>query len=721
MRLRYLKVQNYRGLRDIEFPLSQFVCLIGENNSGKSSILQALKLFHSGTSLAPKDFFDPSKEIRIELELTEITEDDLQQLANEHRSKIRDILQEGNLSLVRVYSTNGKSKLLYRARIPKDPRFAQDNLDDLVKKQRPGQNFVERVTHEFPELKGKVTAAMNQAQMLQAIQELINEMPDEELTEEDRLLPTGIDKSIYAILPEPIYIPAVKDLSDDVKTKEGSHFGRIMRVLLDQIQDELQETAAIFDKLNRKLNPIELEDGTVDQTNRLQQLIDIEAMVQRFVQESFRDVKLKIRIPPPEIRTVLAGAQILADDGVEGPIDTKGDGLRRAVVFAILRAYASIRRQHATESNALEERRNRYLLLFEEPELFLHPTAQLILFDALREFFKHHPVVVSTHSPLFLDPEGTGTFIKLFKVTDETISIKPFTRLIPIDLSEISAKDQFQLICYENNNAAFFANTVVLVEGDSDLLVLPHIARIINPEWDASRSGVYFAKINGKSSIRRYRQFFKRFGVRTPVITDLDLLVNDFDQIDPTEDLKEARARLLEKVDRIIEEQRCDSEDDNALPTKAQVKEMRKSAKPRILCKNLIEALKAAKDGTGTIEAAESAYAEFYEYIQKDDRLSVLEEETDPEFIAEKRKLLALLREQDVYVLERGAIEAYYPENIEGHDKPTKAQCFCNTVTTKDEILQLCAEHDGFTHNGCSKEFCLIFGRIFEPTFKRTE
>ena len=139
MRLRYLKVQNYRGLRDIEFPLSQFVCLIGENNSGKSSILQALKLFHSGTSLAPKDFFDPSKEIRIELELTEITEDDLQQLANEHRSKIRDILQEGNLSLVRVYSTNGKSKLLYRARIPKDPRFAQDNLDDLVKKQRPGQ------------------------------------------------------------------------------------------------------------------------------------------------------------------------------------------------------------------------------------------------------------------------------------------------------------------------------------------------------------------------------------------------------------------------------------------------------------------------------------------------------------------------------------------------------------------------------------------------------
>ncbi|MCU0595604.1 MAG: ATP-binding protein, partial [Desulfobacterota bacterium] len=45
-----LRIENYKGLREIDIPLSRFVCLIGENNTGKSSVLQALSLFFSGSS-----------------------------------------------------------------------------------------------------------------------------------------------------------------------------------------------------------------------------------------------------------------------------------------------------------------------------------------------------------------------------------------------------------------------------------------------------------------------------------------------------------------------------------------------------------------------------------------------------------------------------------------------------------------------------------------------
>jgi len=721
VKLEYLRIQNYKALKDVYIPLSRFVCLIGENNTGKSSLLRAINLFVSGASISADEFYDPEKEVRIEIGCSEIDREDLNRLAEEHRTRIAEILSEGKLTLVRVYSTDGKGRLFYRALMPRDPRFLPTNVSQLVAGQRAGREFVRRVLDVFPELTGVISASMNQTQIRKAINELGDSLPKTDLVMGDKELPTGFDRSVTPFLPEPILIPAVKDLADDMKAKDSASFGRTLRILFDDIEQELAEETALFERLERKLNPVVLENGSIVQDERLKQLIQIESLVEQFVQESFQDVRIKIHISPPQLRTIFQGAEILADDGVEGPIDTKGDGLRRATVFAILRTYVELIRAQNRSETRYKNASPRYLLLFEEPELYLHPTAQLVLFDALNEFAKHHAVVMSTHSPLFLGPEATATFVKLQKTKKYGTEESPFSEVLPIDLSEINAKDQFQLICYENNNAAFFANTVVLVEGDSDLIVLPHIARTINPEWDASRSGVYFAKINGKTSIRRYRQFFERFGVRTPVITDLDLLVNDFDQIDPTEELKEARARLLEKVDRMIEEQRCDSEDANALPTKAQAKEMQKSAKSRILCRNLIEALKAAKDGTGTVAVAESAYAEFYEYIQKDDRLSVLEEETDPEFIAEKRKLLALLREQDVYVLERGSIEAYYPENIEGHDKPTKAKCFCNTIKTKDEILRLCAEHDDFTHNGCSKEFCLIFGRIFEPTVERSE
>jgi len=55
MILTNLSVANYKALMDVTIPLSRFGCLIGENNSGKSSFLQALSLFFSGSKLTPKE------------------------------------------------------------------------------------------------------------------------------------------------------------------------------------------------------------------------------------------------------------------------------------------------------------------------------------------------------------------------------------------------------------------------------------------------------------------------------------------------------------------------------------------------------------------------------------------------------------------------------------------------------------------------------------------
>jgi predicted ATPase len=38
MRMTKLTISNYGALRDVSIPLSHFGCLIGENNSGKSSL-----------------------------------------------------------------------------------------------------------------------------------------------------------------------------------------------------------------------------------------------------------------------------------------------------------------------------------------------------------------------------------------------------------------------------------------------------------------------------------------------------------------------------------------------------------------------------------------------------------------------------------------------------------------------------------------------------------
>ncbi len=141
---------------------------------------------------------------------------------------------------------------------------------------------------------------------------------------------------------------------------------------------------------------------------------------------------------------------------------------------------------------------------------------------------------------MFFGPGATETFVKLRKLSNAAVASKPFTQAQPINLSDLNTKDQFQIICFENNNAAFFADTVVLVEGDSDYLLMPHVARTLDPSWDVAKVPVQFARITGKGNIRRYREFFTLFDVRVPVIADLDLLVNGFDHVAPDNAMKVA-------------------------------------------------------------------------------------------------------------------------------------------------------------------------------------
>ena len=75
-----------------------------------------------------------------------------------------------------------------------------------------------------------------------------------------------------------------------------------------------------------------------------------------------------------------------------------------------------------------------------------------------------------------------------------------------------------------------------------------------------------------------------------------------------------------------------------------------------------------------------------------------------------------MLRGVDVYVLERGAIEDYYPDTITGADKPSRAQDFCAKVATRSAIMSCCGEQE-FERDGASakeREFTLVFGGVFE-------
>ncbi|MBK9395333.1 MAG: AAA family ATPase [Uliginosibacterium sp.] len=209
------------------------------------------------------------------------------------------------------------------------------------------------------------------------------------------------------MLPEPIYIPAVKNLNDDLKTTQSTSFGRLLGLLLEDMTSDLEDINQSLRELNALFNRVKNPDGEVDL--RHEKVKQLETEVEGLLGENFPNVKVQLHIPPPELKTILNTAQIFIDDGSFDLIDNKGDGIKRSLTFALLQAYVKRLEQSAEELVEQGKSTRPLIFLFEEPELYLHPRSQRVLFGTLSRISRTHQVLVTTHSPMFFAPGVTAS------------------------------------------------------------------------------------------------------------------------------------------------------------------------------------------------------------------------------------------------------------------------------------------------------------------------
>lgn len=681
MKLQHIAIKNYKGLANTSSKLDDFSCVIGENNAGKSTLLQSVLLLINGTKLSSHEYFDPKREILITGLFTGLTDDVLGKIGEENKKKIEPYVVDSSITLARRYAIDGSSKLRIITKIPNELKYRDEKIDEIFKGKK-GKELGEALLAFYPEVAtiDDCKAVTTQKGAKELIEKYVAGMPEEKLVLADIALPTGIDNSIRGILPEPVYIPAVKDFSDDLKTKESATFGKLLHILLEVIEGDLSEAVETFEALRKKLNRITGENGQVSD-ERMERIKAIEATIQKNLQETFRDVSIEINIPPPEVKSILSSATIVADDGMRGPVENKGDGFKRAITFSILRTYVQLSQQADWKKadDKLKTTKDRFLFLFEEPELYLHPQAQNVLFEALSLISKTQQVLVTTHSPLFFSPTITKTFIKIYKqrLPDQ---IKPQSLCLTIDLNDMPTKDQFQIISFETGSHAFFSRRVILVEGDSELIALPHIAKMLNARWDLKANSISLVKINGKGSFKRYRDFFSKFNISILLVSDLDVLVKDFDKTEPTEEMSVLRAELLAEVDKIIADENL-----LAAPSPKLLKEELQKDRVKALHSSLV-----AARAKGDVAEQCSILDEIFVFEKTVPRLEVLSDFSRANIVSKKRRLLASLRTKGIFVLEKGAIEEYYPKTVTGADKPSLAQSFCNVANSREEVLALC-------------------------------
>jgi predicted ATPase len=169
----------------------------------------------------------------------------------------------------------------------------------------------------------------------------------------------------------------------------------------------------------------------------------------------------------------------------------------------------------AVES-ALRDGHGGEILLIEEPELLLTPQAQRYLYGLLRRFAEAgNQVVYSTWSPAFVDAAHHEEIVRLDPRAGGTV----VRRTDPGTLSDLE-RVRIQAEFDHERSEMFFAEKVVLVEGQTERLSLPFIFRAMGHDPDAE--GIAIVEMGGKGNLPLAARLLVQLAIPFVVVFDGD-------------------------------------------------------------------------------------------------------------------------------------------------------------------------------------------------------
>lgn len=433
------RVRDFRSLANVEVNLNDLTVLIGANNAGKTSFLDALfaaigagrKALGAddvrlavGEAIAPK-----TREVIVDVMIRPVGAD----------GKVIDSYPAGSY-WTNLWGTTG---------------IAQDDaLNDFtgirttLKWSDPrGEHVVERrFLKEWKAFADWTTAATQ-------------------------------DRAVSAAQLEPLalhYVDAKRDLEEDLR-KPGSFWRRLTEDLglsPAEIEDMEKTLSAINEQIVAKS---EILKHLKDNLTGLQSVVasDSGAVEVAPVARKLRDLSKGV-----DVSFNTAGAQSF-------PLARHGMGTRSLASLLVFRAYASWRSKKATEGGDSVHS----VLALEEPESHLHPQAQRALFGHIKQVTGQR--IVSTHSPYFAGQAPLEDLRLFFKSKGDTVVTK-------LDTSPLKPDDirKLQDTVVDTRGDILFSRGVVLFEGQTEEQALPVYA---SRYWAATihELGFCFVRVNG--------------------------------------------------------------------------------------------------------------------------------------------------------------------------------------------------------------------------------
>jgi len=155
------------------------------------------------------------------------------------------------------------------------------------------------------------------------------------------------------------------------------------------------------------------------------------------------------------------------------------------------------------------------LVLIEEPELDLNPQTQRYFYRVLRAFGERNQVIYSTRSPSFVDAVHHSEIIRL-DVTDHALTVRRAPSELLTDEQRLRLAAEFD----HERAEMFFANSVVLVEGETERQALPMIFRALGEDPDAL--GVCITEVGGKGNLVLASRLLTELNIPHLLVYDTD-------------------------------------------------------------------------------------------------------------------------------------------------------------------------------------------------------
>lgn len=460
MKLRKIIIEGFRGYADrVDIPVEDLTAIVGKNDAGKSSILEALEIFFNSSTVkmdaddACKAKHVDAKKVRIGCVFDDLPSELVLDSSCETTLAQEELLNgDGHLEIHKVFDCSLKT--------PKATTFvhARHRLrDDGTSLLRLNNTALKK---ELSDAGLTVEDPKKNPLLRQALRDsLTGTAADIELAmDEDNC--AAIMKSLERHLP----IFALFQ-SDRPSTDADSEVQNPVKLA---IEEAIRQAEADLKKAEKQVT-----DKIKDVLNRtLEKLRDIAPGLAS---------ELHPRIDAPSWKGAFK-VKLDSDNGV--PLNKRGSGIRRLILLSFFRAEAERRRSEKDAPSVIYG--------IEEPETSQHPNNQRLLMDAFRDLTEAGTaqVLFTTHVPglagavplgslRFVTTDGNGD--RVVRSTSEDEADEGLLREVASSLGVIPDSRIKVLFFVEGpNDVEFFRNASrTLAPHDEDILdlsVSPHVA-----------------------------------------------------------------------------------------------------------------------------------------------------------------------------------------------------------------------------------------------------